>query len=136
MGAGAVAMSFFISAHGKFRDVARSSVFRQFEFDIAAAGAALVVGHQFKAACVGNEFGLPDVADKLEAFEVAGEKRPFAVEISLARIETVVEGKVIVKDEIEVVQQIDHRRRGGDGEIARRLAAAAIVKLMPGIERW
>jgi len=58
---------------------------------------------------------------------------PLAVEITFAGVESIREGKIVVKYEIMIVQEIDHGRRGGDGQITRRLAAAAVEELIAGI---
>jgi hypothetical protein len=64
---------------------------------------------------------------------VARIKRSLTVKITLARVETVVENKVVVKNKPLIVEQIDHRRSRRHGKIARRLTAATVKQLMPGI---
>ena len=43
MGAGVMAMSFLVGSDGKFRNMTGGGIFRQLEFDVTPAGAALVV---------------------------------------------------------------------------------------------
>src|ERR1700754_3875128 len=110
-------------------------VFGELEFNVAAAGATFVVVQQFETAGVRNKICLPDIARELEPLVVAGVQNTLAVEITLPRVEAVGKGEIVVENEIQVMQQIDHCRRGGDGEVTRRLAAAAVEKLVPSIER-
>src|SRR5215831_5312120 len=45
------------------------------------------------------------------------------------------EGKLVAEDEIQVVKQVHHKRRVGDGKIPGRDVALAVEVLVVGVER-
>src|SRR4029077_2786582 len=47
----------------------------------------------------------------------------------------VIENVIAVENEIQIVKKVDHDRRGGHRNIARRLIATAVKVLMPGVQR-
>src|SRR5262249_879585 len=90
---------------------------------------------QFECPCIGHKVRFPNVAGELKALVVPGVERSLAVEIALAGIKAIREDEVVAKDEVQVVEQVDHCRCTGHRQITRRLAAAAIKELMPSIQR-
>src|SRR3989338_1349133 len=129
-----VAMGLFVGADGEFRDVTGSGVFGQLKFNVVSPGPALAVIHQLEVAHIRHEVGLPNIARKLKALIVSCMEEPLAVKVTISAIEPVLEREVIVEDEVQVVQEVDHRWRGGDCQAARGFIAAAVKMLVPGIE--
>ena len=95
------------------------------EADMAAAGAALLGGDQRQVDRVRHEVGLQQEAVLLV---LGGEVVGLAVEAALEVV-------VAAEDEVDVLVEIDHRRRVGDADIARDVLAGAVEVLVPAIER-
>ena len=95
------------------------------EADVAAAGAALLGGDQRQVDRVGHEVGLEQEAVLLV---LGGEVVGLAVE-------AVLEVVVAAEDEVDVLVEVEHRRRVGDADIARRVLARAVEVLVPAVER-
>ena len=95
------------------------------EADMAAAGAALGRGDQRDVDRVRHE-----IRRQQKALLLA-----LGAEIIRLAGEAVLEVVFGVEDEIDVLVEIDHRRRVGDGDVARRLLAGAVEMLVVAIER-
>ena len=50
--------------------------------------------------------------------------------VFISRIEAIYKGKVVFKDEVEIMENIHHERSGGEGDIADRLTPAPIKMLV------
>src|SRR3954463_7793065 len=87
-------------------------------------GAAIL---QFQIAHVGNKVRLPGAV----AFNLLS----LATVVSFLTAEAIVEAKRVIEYEIEITKPVDHQRRVGHGEIARRSVALDVEVLVPGIER-
>src|ERR1051325_10139245 len=61
--------------------------------------------------------------------------RALAGKIILLAIEAVAKQVRAVEDELVVVEEVHHQRRGGERDEARRTVAASVVKTRPGVER-
>src|SRR6059058_606075 len=119
-------MGLLVAAHGKLRDMRAHDVAGQFEVYIPAAGAALFPVIELNISHVGHEVD----------FELAAPELSFAAEIFLFfGRKTVGEGEAIAKNEIQVVKQVHHERRVGDGKISGRGMALAVEVLVVGVER-
>ena len=90
-----------------------------------AAGAAFLGADQRQIDRVGHEVG-----DEQETLLLA-----LGAEIVGLAVEAVLEIVLGVEDELHVLVEIDHRRRIGDGDVARRRLAGAVEVLVPAIER-
>src|SRR6476661_8762700 len=99
------------------------------DHDVAAAAPALLPGENLQAAYVGDEVAVPD-RTVLRHPRLALAREAFGV-----RGEAVAEGERVIEHEIEVAEEIHQRRRRGYTEETRRLVAAAVEMLPPGIER-
>src|SRR5215469_2949919 len=121
-----MAMGFFVAAHRELRDMRAHYVAGQLEVYIPAAGATLFPLIQWDIAHVGHEVD----------FQLAAPKFSFAAEILLfLGRKTVGESKVIAEDEIQVVKQVHHKRRVGDGKIPGRDVPLAVEVLVVRVER-
>ncbi len=112
MGAGAMAVRLLVRPHGELRDMRRHDVVRHFDHQHFTAGAAVVAFRQLVAAHVANEVGIVK--------SLAGDLRLATEEILFAGI-AVGEPVVAVKDEIDVVVEIEHGRRIGHSPTAAPL---------------
>jgi hypothetical protein len=89
-----------------------------------APGAAVA---QLKMPDVGNEIGFPGaIGDDLVAL---------ATVIPVAAAEAVQERERVSQHEVEIAKAVDHRRRVGHGNEARRRGALYVEVLMPGVKR-
>jgi len=92
---------------------------------MAAAGAALLGADQRQIDRVRHEVG-----DEQETLLLA-----LGAEVVGLAIEAVLEVVLGVEDELDVLVEVDHRRRVGDGDVARRRLAGTVEVLVPAIER-
>ena len=111
VGARPVRMALLVGADRELRDVPVHRALGHGEADVPAARAALLGGDQRQIDRVRHEVGLEQEAVLLI---LGGEI------IGLA-VEAVLEVVVAAEDEIEILVEIDHRRRIGDADIARRV---------------
>src|SRR5688572_15282245 len=58
-----------------------------------------------------------------------------AKEVRISGFKTICEAEVVLKNKIGIVEKVHHQRSIGDGEVTRRLRAAAVEVLVPGVER-
>ena len=91
MSAGAVPVRLLVGADRELRDMRADRVVGDLEADVDAAGAALLVLLQLHVVDVGDEIALPEPAEVQLAL---------AGEVVLLAAEAVLEGKVVVEDEV------------------------------------
>src|SRR5262249_8577588 len=109
MGAGPVAVGFFVAADRKFGDVGSHDVAGKVEVDVPAAGAAFIPYLKRHVRCVG-----PEVERHLASPDLA-----FTAEVVfLFRRKTVGKNEIIGENEIEIVKQVHHERRAGYSKIS------------------
>src|SRR4029450_4396809 len=126
MGAGTMAMGFFVAPNRKFGNMRAHDVAGEVEVDVPAAGAAFFPSLKLHVLCVGNE-----VDRHLESPDL-----PLAAEIIFVfRREAIDEGEVVVENEIEIVKQVHHERRAGDGEKLHRGGSLPIEVLVLSVQR-
>ena len=126
MRARAVAVRLLVRADGELGDMALGIVVSHLQHRVDATGAALLPPVEQHVRRVGDEVGFPD--PPVEEFSFAAEIVFFA---GVARREHM----IIIKNEIVVAKQAHHRRRVGHGDVTRRLCAATVEVLVPGVER-
>src|SRR5262249_27310190 len=98
----------------------------QLDVYIFAAGAAFLPLIQLNVAHVGHEVH----------FELTPPEFSFASKILiLFRGETIGEGKLVAKDEVEAVKQIHHERCVGHGKISGRRVTLSVEMLVMGVKR-
>src|SRR5687768_3828576 len=118
MGAGAVKVRFLVSSYGKLRDMRAHHLSRKIELHITRARATLALISQREAMSIGHEVHRhPRPAIKLG---ITGK------EVLIIAFKPVCKAKVVLKDEVGIVEKIHHQRSVGDGEVTRRLRAAAV----------
>src|ERR1051326_1460315 len=123
-----VEVSFFVRPAPKF---ARGDVHwavRQGVHDVPPAGPACWPFGQFKAANIRDEVRLPLVPAR-----AYGTKLALPAEVALVA-KPILEHERVVEDEALVVRQVQIQGHVAAGCQARRLAAAAVEQLVPGIE--
>ncbi len=120
-----VRVALLVGADRELRDVAVHRALGHVEADMAAAGAALLGADQRQVDRIGHEIG-----HQQQALLLA-----LGAEIVGLAVEAVLEVVRGVEDEVDVLVEIDHRRRVGDGDVARRRLARAVEMLVPAVER-
>src|SRR4029453_11078269 len=126
MGAGTMAMGFFVAPPPKFGKVRAHDVAGEVEVDVPAAGTAFFPYLKLHILRVGNE-----VDRHLESPDL-----PFAAEIVFVfRREAIGEGEVVVENEIEIVKQVHHERRAGYGKKLDRGVSLPIEVLVLSVQR-
>src|SRR4051794_17807742 len=118
-------MRLLVGPNRELRNVAGNVSLRQVEAHHAAPGAALRrIRHRY-ADTVRNEVG----------FKPQPALRHFRAEIIRLAVEPALEVKLRVENEVEVLIEVDDRRRVGNGDEARRRLARSIEMLVPAIHR-
>src|SRR5262245_13882492 len=124
--AGTMFVALLVSANRKLRDMCTHGLLGKIELHIRAALAALTVIRKADRLCV---------RDEISRHEKATRNFAFAAEVTFGgRVEAVEERIVIVKNKINVVEQVHHETAIRHGEITRRLAATRIEMLVVRVD--
>jgi len=119
-------VSLFISTDRELRDMCTHGLLGEIELHIRAALAALTVIRKADRLCVRDEIGRHEKTTRNFAF---------AAEVTFrGRVEAVEERIVIVKNKINVVEQVHHETAIRHSEITRRLAATRIEMLVVRVD--
>src|SRR2546426_9216224 len=125
VGAGAVAMSFFVGTDRKLGDMCRHDVVGHLDHQHPAAGAALFSFRQLVTAHVANKVRI------VKPF--SGDLCPATKKILFAGV-AVSETIVAVKDEVDIMIEIQHRRRIGHCQKPHWFVALPVEVLIPSVE--
>src|SRR3990172_9085353 len=125
--AGTVKMGLLVRAHGKLRDMGAHRILGNLEAHLRAAGAAFFPLKQLK---------IFHVRDKVSFPYSSGVPVSLPPKVAFLIIVPISEDVIAVKDEVHIVQQVDHEGRARDCEVTRRLIAAAVKMPIPAIEGW
>src|ERR1700756_424659 len=126
MSAGPVAMGFFVASDRKFGNMRAHDVAGEIEVDVSAARAAFVPYLERHVPCIRYE-----VHRHLESPDLS-----LAAEIVFVlRRKAIGKNEIVVKNEIEIVKQIHHERRAGDGKISDGGVSLPIEVLILSVQR-
>src|SRR4249919_1131074 len=126
MSAGPVAMGFFVAANRKFGNVRAHDIAGEIEVDVSAAGAAFVPYLERHVPCIRHE-----VHRHLESPDLS-----LAAEIVFVlRRKAIGKHEIVVENEVEIMKQVHHERRAGDGKISDRGVSLTIEVLVFCVQR-
>src|SRR4029077_9691437 len=129
MGAGAVAVSFLVTADRKLGHVGEHGAPSHVNLDVAGALAALFSRDQIYFPDVRNEIGMEDTAVILgKVFSFFGKK------LRVAGIEAVFEYIIRIIDKLGIAVELEGNRLARECKIAAGLRATGIKVLMPGVQ--
>ncbi len=120
----AVAVRFLVRADAPQRYVRLDRVVDHAKDSALRSAAPVKTARKHLAhAHVGDEIGRPLL------------RRRALLEVTFLAVVAVAKDERVVKDEVVVVERIDHPRRAGHRDVTRRLQAGSVVVLMPGVHR-